>query len=151
MELSGGLIDGVKHFEGLRLVPYYCPTGHLTVGYGHLCGADQEAISAEEAEKMLVEDLDYAVRRLLICSPILASEPPCRIEALASWVYNLGLGAYKGSTLKKRVDAGLWDAATEEIVRWVYGTVDGEKKKLPGLVRRRAWEAQVFATGNYRL
>lgn len=26
MELSGGLIDGVKHFEGLRLVPYYCPT-----------------------------------------------------------------------------------------------------------------------------
>lgn len=151
MELSGGLIDGVKHFEGLRLVPYYCPTGHLTIGYGHLCGADQEAISAEEAEEMLVEDLDYAARRLLIYSPILASEPRCRIEALASWVYNLGLGAYKSSTLKKRVDAGQWDAATEEIVRWVYGTVDGEKKKLPGLVRRRAWEAQVFATGNYRL
>ena len=151
MELSKGLTDGVKHFEGLRLVPYYCPTGHLTIGYGHLCGADQEAISAEEAEEMLIEDLDYAVRHLMIYSPILASEPQCRIEALASWVYNLGLGAYKGSTLKKRVDAGLWDAATEEIVRWVYGTVDGEKKKLPGLVRRRAWEAQVFATGNYRL
>lgn len=151
MELSGGLIDGVKHFEGLRLVPYYCPTGHLTIGYGHLCDADQKTISAEEAEEMLIEDLDYAARRLLIYSPILASEPQCRIEALASWVYNLGLGAYKGSTLKKRVDAGQWDAATEEIVRWVYGTVDGEKKKLPGLVRRRAWEAQVFSTGNYRL
>lgn len=151
MELSGGLIDGVKHFESLRLVPYYCPTGHLTIGYGHLCDADQKTISAEEAEEMLIEDLDYAARRLLIYSPILASEPQCRIEALASWVYNLGLGAYKGSTLKKRVDAGLWDAATGEIVRWVYGTVDGEKKKLPGLVRRRAWEAQVFSTGNYRL
>lgn len=100
---------------------------------------------------MLIEDLDYAVHHLMIYSPILASEPQCRIEALASWVYNLGLEAYKGSTLKKRVDAGQWDAATEEIVRWVYGTVDGEKKKLPGLVRRRAWEAQVFATGNYRL
>lgn len=151
MELSKGLIDGVKHFEGLRLVPYYCPTGHLTIGYGHLCDADQEAISIGEAEEMLIEDLDYAVRHLMVYSPILASEPQCRIEALASWAYNLGLGAYKDSTLKKRVDAGQWDAATEEIVRWVYGTVDGEKKKLPGLVRRRAWEAQVFATGNYRL
>lgn len=151
MELSKGLIDGVKHFEGLALTPYYCPTGHLTVGYGHLCDDDQGAISVEEAEEILIEDLDYAVRHLLVYSPILASEPQCRIEALASWVFNLGLGAYKGSTLKRRVDAGQWDAATEEIVRWVYGTVDGEKKKLPGLVRRRAWEAQVFSTGNYRL
>lgn len=151
MEFSEGLIDGVKDFEGLYLKPYYCPTGHLTIGYGHLCGENQGEITEAEADRLLIEDLDYAARHVLISSPILAGEPKYRLEALASWAFNLGVNAYKTSTLKKRVDAGLWDAAAEEIVRWVYGTVDGVKKKLPGLVRRRAWEAQVFMTGNYRL
>lgn len=151
MELSTGLINGVKDFEGLRLEPYYCPTGHLTVGYGHLCRKGQKKITEAEADKLLIEDLEYAARRVLMSSPILLSEPQYRIEALTSWAFNLGVTAYKESTLRKRVDAGMWGAAAEEIVRWVYGTVDGEKKKLPGLVRRRAWEAQVFMTGNYRL
>lgn len=151
MKFSEGLINGVKEFEGLYLKPYFCPTGHLTIGYGHLCGDNQGEITEDEANRLLIEDLDYAARRVLASSPILINEPKCRIEALASWAFNLGVDAYKGSTLKKRVDAGMWDAAAGEIVRWVYGTVDGEKKKLPGLVRRRAWEAQVFTTGNYRL
>nr|DAF73339.1 MAG TPA: lysozyme [Caudoviricetes sp.] len=151
MKFSEGLIDGVKEFEGLYLKPYFCPTGHLTIGYGHLCGKNQREITEAEADRLLIEDLNYAAQCVLASSPILASEPQCRLEALASWAFNLGVNAYKGSTLKKRVDAGLWDAAAEEIVRWVYGTVDGGKKKLPGLVRRRAWEAQVFITGDYRL
>lgn len=151
MEFSKGLIDGVKEFEGLRLKPYYCPTGHLTIGYGHLCRTGQVELTEEEAESLLLDDLRYTAKRILISSPILASEPVCRLEALTSWAFNLGVHAYQGSTLKRRVDTGMWDAATKEIVRWVYGTVNGEKKKLPGLVRRRAWEAQVFATGDYRL
>ena len=151
MEFSTGLINGVKHFEGLRLRQYRCPTGHLTIGYGHLCRPDQVVISEEDAEAFLRMDLYIAADGVSTISPLLSAEPPHRLEALASWAFNLGVGSYEKSTLRKRVDAGNWAEAEKEITRWVYGTVNGRKQKLPGLVRRRAWEAQVFGTGKYDL
>lgn len=149
LKLSPGLIKGVKHFEGLYLEPYICPTGHLTIGYGHLCSDSQGRITEEEADNLLYEDLMYAARGIFRSSPSLLGTKPYRFEALVSWTFNLGLGAYNTSTLKKRVDTGMWDSATSEILRWKYGTVNGQKVVLPGLERRRQWEAKVFSTGDY--
>ena len=151
MKFSTGLIKGVKHFEGLYLRPYICPTGHLTIGYGHLCAQEQGPITEAEAEDYLRKDLSLAADGVRTISPLLSAEPEYRLEALTSWAFNLGVGAYEKSTLRKRVDAGNWAEAEKEITRWVYGTVNGRKQKLPGLVRRRAWEAQVFGTGKYDL
>ena len=52
----------------------------------------------------------------------------------------------------KRLKAQQYDAVPSEMARWVYGTLDnGDRVKLPGLVKRRRWEGNVFATGNYTI
>lgn len=48
-----------RHFEGLSVLPYPCPTGHLTIGYGHNL---ENGISREAAEFILREDLQNAVK-----------------------------------------------------------------------------------------
>ena len=73
-------------------------------------------------------------------SPTLKTESVNRVAALLDFCYNLGTKAYATSTLKKHVDAGDWEAAKVQIVRWVYGG----SKVLPGLVRRRNTERQLL-------
>ena len=47
----------IRHYEGLRLKPYMCPSGHLTIGYGHNL---ENAIPLKIAEELLQADLAYA-------------------------------------------------------------------------------------------
>lgn len=46
-----------RRYEGLNLLPYRCPTGHLTIGYGHNL---EQGISKQVAEFLLREDMHYA-------------------------------------------------------------------------------------------
>ena len=56
--------------------------------------------------------------------------------AMADFVYNLGLGRYRASTLRRKVDSGEWESVPEQLRKWVWGG----GKKLPGLVLRRQAE-----------
>lgn len=60
--------------------------------------------------------------------------------AIADFCFNLGTSRYKASTLKRRVDAGDWEGAADELAKWVWGG----GKKLPGLVARRAAEVELL-------
>lgn len=62
---------------------------------------------------------------------------PGRLAALTSFVFNLGAGRYRGSTLRRRVNEGNWDDVPRQLRRWVYSG----GKKLKGLVIRREAEA----------
>lgn len=73
-------------------------------------------------------------------SPRLLNEPDRRVAAILSWVYNCGLGNYRISTFKKRVDAGDWAGAKEECVKWNKAA----GRVLPGLTRRRIAEATLL-------
>lgn len=73
-------------------------------------------------------------------SPNLVRESDRRVAALISFAYNCGLGNYRVSTLKKRVDAGDWSGAAEEIVKWNKAA----GRVLPGLTRRRVAEAALL-------
>ena len=42
-------LDLIKKYEGLSLVPYLCPAGYWTVGYGHRCDRNQRKITKKEA------------------------------------------------------------------------------------------------------
>lgn len=147
--ISDTLVNGVKHFEGLYLERYLCPTGHWTIGYGHLCPADQLPITEAEANDLLMADLKQAASDALRLAAVLKYEPQYRLDAIASWIFNLGAGNFSASTLRKRINEEDWAAAANEIKRWKYGTVKGKKVELPGLVRRRDWEAKVFWNGDY--
>lgn len=91
------------------------------------------------AEDWLIEDASRACAWALRMSPSL-DESEDRLAAIADFIFNLGPGRYKISTLRKRVDAGDWGSAREEVTKWVWGN----GKRLPGLVIRRNVESELM-------
>ena len=68
-----------------------------------------------------------------------------QLDSLTSFVYNVGIGAFRSSTLLRLLNSG---APKSEVAaqfdRWNKGTVRGQKVVLPGLVRRRSEEKALF-------
>ena len=65
----------------------------------------------------------------------------CKIDALVSFAYNVGVAAFRRSTLCRKVKANSDDASIRtEFGKWVYAG----SKKLPGLVKRRAGEGEMY-------
>jgi lysozyme len=137
-------IELVKRFEGLHKLrsdglvwPYFCPAGVPTIGWGTVVSSiNHPPITPEEALERLMVELEACYRAALRMSPILSAHP-ARLSAIISFIYNLGSGRYRASTLKRRVDEGKWLEAGREIRRWIYGG----GRKLPGLILRREAEA----------
>jgi lysozyme len=136
-----------RPFEGLRLRPYICPAGYPTIGYGTVYKPDgtqvtmeHPPISKETADAWLVHELrtNY-LPGVLKASPALLTRPKA-LGALTDFAYNLGVARYRASTLRRRVDAGDWAGAREELAKWVRGG----GRVLPGLVRRRLAEAALL-------
>lgn len=148
--ISSETIALVKRWEGLHKVvrrapvvtiaPYVCPAGYWTIGYGHLCRADQAPIDERQAEAFLAADLEVALRGVLRYCPGLAAEPAHRLGAIVSWTFNLGTGRLQTSTLRRRLAQRAWTEAAYELRRWVYAG----GRKLTGLVLRREAEAALL-------
>ncbi len=136
-----------RPFEGLRLQPYICPAGYPTIGYGTVWKPDggkvtmeHPPISKETAEAWLMHELRHNyLAGVLKASPGLLARPRA-LGALTDFAYNLGVARYRASTLRKRVDAGDWEDAKEQLMLWTRGG----GKVLPGLVRRRQAEAALM-------
>lgn len=137
--ISKNGIDLIKNWEGCRVIAYLCPANVWTIGYGHTKTARPGMmISHTEADRLLLEDLkrfEEAVRRL-VTVPLNQNQ----FDALVSFVFNVGEGAFKGSTLLKLLNAGNYSDAANQFGKWVYAG----KKVLPGLVARREAEYQLF-------
>lgn len=127
----------VKRGIGITAIPYVCPAGFWTIGYGHLCDSKHQPISEAEAEVYLARDLQSAVAATLRYCPVLATEPEGRLVAIVDFTFNLGAGRLQTSTLRRRINQHDWSSAAQELRRWVYGG----GKVLPGLVTRREAEA----------
>lgn len=118
----------------------------FTIGYGstkHPNGVsvkEGEVWTKEYAVECKQRVLQGFLRDLLRLSPSLVSEPPRRVAAVLSWVYNLGLGNYRVSTFKKKIDIKDWTAAFDECKKW--DKANG--KKMKGLTRRRLAEAMMI-------
>jgi lysozyme len=83
--------------------------------------------------------LNKFLQGLLILSPGLKDENPYKIAAVLSWVYNIGLGSYRISTYKKKIDAKEWEEAGKQGLLWN----KAQGKILKGLTLRRQAE-QIF-------
>lgn len=133
------LLELIRRFEGLRLKAYLCPAGIPTIGYGHTgkeVHLGMPPISEDAAELMMVEDAARFVTAASNLSPILWFDEN-KQSAISDFCFNLGTSRYKISTLRKRVEAGDWEGASEELQKWVWGG----GRKLPGLVLRRHMES----------
>ena len=130
-------IEMCVKFEGCRLKLYLCPAGKPTIGYGHRCDINQKELTPQEALDLLHQDLQIAQDEMVKLIPSMATEPDNRRAAIIDFVFNLGIGRLKGSTLAKRLAAKDWPQAADELMKWVH---DGTTV-LPGLVKRRQAEA----------
>ena len=132
----------MKH-EGLSLVPYICPAGYPTIGYGTVYKPDgskvtmaHPPISKAVATQWLVSELRYNyLIGVMKASPNLIRYPKA-LGAITDFAYNLGVPRYRASTLRRRVLSENWDAVDVELMKWVRGN----GRVLRGLQFRRADE-----------
>lgn len=140
MNISQKGINLIKNFEGCRLTAYKCPANILTIGYGHT-GSDVhtgQKITQEEAEKLLRQDLIVHCNNVskLVKVPLNQNQ----FDALVSFEYNVGYGAFMNSTLLKLLNQKKYKEASEQFGRWKFAG----GKVLAGLVKRREAEKQLF-------
>lgn len=126
---------------------YRCPSGVWTIGYGHT-GKDVRpdmVINLMRAGELFDADLarfEAGLDALISKSEVTLTQG--QYDALVSFAYNVGLDAFKGSTLWCKVKTNPADPTIPaELRRWVYS----KGVKLPGLVRRREGEARIYERG----
>lgn len=128
-----------RKFEGLRLKPYKCPAGKLTIGYGH--NLEDNGITKEVAEKLLKSDLQYADIECLSHIPSYARIDEARKFVLLDMCFNMGISRLL--TFKKMLAAlqeGYYERAAYEMLN----------SKWAKQVGRRAKElAEIMKTGVY--
>lgn len=139
MRTSDEGISLIRHFEGCSLGAYLCPAGVWTIGYGHTREVKEgDVINREQAEALLIEDLEEFEG--YVNSMVEVALKQNEFDALVSWVFNLGPGNFKESTLLNRVNYGPMSDVPHQIQRW--NKAGG--KILEGLVKRRAAEAALW-------
>jgi lysozyme len=156
VKVSQKCIEQIKKDEGVRNRPYQCPALLWTIGVGHVIDpnhakvllADRKqlpipagwdrVLSAEEIDEILRKDLarfEAGVLRL-IKVPLTQGQ----FDALVSFSFNVGLGNLQNSTLRMKVNRSEFEAAAEQFLVWT----KAGGKVLPGLVKRRTHEKEMF-------
>jgi lysozyme len=130
----------VKDAEGLKLKAYKCPAGVWTIGYGHTGNVKPDAkITEHQADAILSVDLDHAEKCVdKLCPDVNQNE----FDALVSLAFNIGTGSFARSQVLWFVKSGAKDKAADAFLQWTHGG----GKELPGLVKRRNAERQLFLT-----
>lgn len=144
MKVSDHGINLIKTFEQLRLKAYRDVAGHWTIGYGHLIQSNEHFISItpEQANELLEHDLAPVATALN--SAVTVPLTQCQFDALASLVFNIGISAFKTSTLLKLLNAGNYSGAASQFLRWDKATINGAFVEQLGLRRRRQLEEAIF-------
>ena len=106
MKISANGLGLIKEFEGCKLAAYFCLAGILTVGYGSTGPHVHEGmmITEAEAEALLLKDLvrfEKAVNEL-----IKVPMSQGAYDALVSFTFNCGEGAFADSTLLRELNEG---------------------------------------------
>lgn len=141
MKIGQAGISLIKEFEGCRLQAYQDSVGVWTIGYGSTTDvAPGQIITQAEAADRLAEDCKHAEECVdsVVSVPINQNE----FDALCAFVFNLGCKSFRGSTLLRKLNNSDFDGASLEFQRW--DKAGG--KEIPGLMRRRLAEAQLFDT-----
>lgn len=137
-------IELIKEFEGFRRTAYLCPANVWTIGYGSTFYPDGrrvqrgETISKQEAEELLkitVNDFAKEVDKL-VTVPINDNQ----FSALVSLSFNIGVTAFRNSTLLRVLNQRNYQEASNQFLRW--NRAGG--RVLAGLTRRREAERRLF-------
>jgi lysozyme len=134
-------IDLIKSFESCSLEPYRDPVKLWTIGWGHLCDDQDDPpapLTQEQADALLQADLAKFEQGIVELVKVPLTQH--HFDALISLAFNIGLAAFKKSTLLKLLNEHRYGAASDQFKRWTKAGA----KTLPGLVRRREAERDLF-------
>ena len=165
MKLSKAGADLMHRFEGFRNKPYLCPAHIWTIGYGEVLYQDQIKLpvvrkegytgiirkeyplrpehnrvwSKDEIEELFAKSVRSFESGVLRLAPNLAGYQGA-FDACVSFAFNAGLGNFQRSTIRQKILREDWEGAAEAFMVWV----KGGGAVLPGLVRRRVAEKELF-------
>jgi lysozyme len=143
--VSRAAIELIARFEGYRRKAARLPDGRWTIGYGHTLTAREGAeVSPDDAEALLLYDL-IAVAHAInehVYAPLTQNQ----FDALASFVFNIGVEAFLASAVLKRLNEGALIQAACAMELWRKAEFAGEVIVIDALVRRRAAEKALFLT-----
>ncbi|MBD2499629.1 glycoside hydrolase family protein [Anabaena azotica] len=148
MNISQNCLDIIKKWEGFSNKAYLDPVNIPTIGYGTIRYPNgqkvelDDVISEQEAEDLLKLECDEVAETVKKNVTVALNQN--QFDALVSLCYNIGTGAFAGSTLLKKLNAGDYSGAAEQFLVWDKATKNGEKIVLPGLTNRRKDEKALF-------
>lgn len=156
-------------FEGKASKPYLCPAHMWTIGYGHVLYQDQIKLpmvrppgktvedipmirkeyplrpehnrvwSNEEIDQLFRDDVASFERGVLRLAPQLHGRQGS-FDACVAFSFNVGLGNFQRSSIRMKVNREEWEDAADAFMQWT----KAGGKELPGLVRRRKAERDLF-------
>lgn len=139
MDVSPRGLKLIQEYEGLRLHAYQDSVGVWTIGYGSTKGVQPgDEITEAQAIELLAADVDRHADGVRRAVNVTLNQN--QFDSLVSLVFNIGIGAFQRSTLLRKLNAGDYQGAAEEFLRWRYAG----GKELRGLVRRREAERAMF-------
>jgi lysozyme len=156
--VTGTLADKIAQLigaaEGDVLTVYQDQGGLWTVGRGHLIkpgerffpyggsmtptNTGQRDITQDESDALFAQDTAQA--RATVAAKVSVPLTDNQRAALISLTFNIGTGAFSGSTLLRNLNAGNYTAAADQFLVWK--KVKGVDS--PGLIKRRASERALF-------
>ncbi len=132
----------VIYFEGTKTTAYLDPVAIPTICRGHTGGVKLGQVATpDQCDQLLLQDLLKADAEIKSCVNVPLNDN--QRAAFASFTFNAGGGNFCGSTMARKLNAGDYTGACNELPRWVHAG----GKVLPGLVKRRAAEQAVCLGG----
>jgi lysozyme len=144
--ISQEALDEIKFSEGFSAVAYW-DHSQWTIGYGSGTYTDGsvvqqgDTVTEAEAERMLMHLLEYYIEE--VRTIVTADLSPNQLGSLVSLAYNIGIGSFESSTLVALLNAGDYQGAADQFLRW--NRAGGEV--LSGLIHRRTRERDLFLNG----
>jgi lysozyme len=149
MIASQNCINLIKLFEGYKPKAYLCPASVVTIGFGSTMYTDGrkiklgDTINEQQGNELLMWELknkSIALQGLKLNQN--------QFDSCLSFIYNLGIGAFTKSTLRKKILINPNDKSIkDEFLKWNKARVGGQLIELKGLTRRRIAEADLYFKG----
>ena len=135
LAVSAAAVLGVATHEGFSSKAYRDPVGIPTIGFGETKNVTMgQTITRQDATVLLGQRVEEHAKGMAQCIHVPISQD--EFDAYADFTYNVGIGAFCKSGLAKKLNAGDYVGACQELLKWVYAG----GQVLPGLVNRRKEE-----------
>ena len=134
------LIEQLKRHEGIKLTPYRCTSNKLTIGVGR--NLEDVGISEQEAEMLLQNDIQEAVKQLKERFPWTLELDEVRFAALINFTFNVGIGTVsKFKNAMALLKAKNYDMAADEFLQSRWAKQVGQRAiEVTDQIRTGEWQ-----------